>query len=184
MSRSSSSTRPTPTRSYRRMRAGAIRAGSRESGLRTRLERASYACSITIPTTTMRSWTRSRPRLRRRDRARSLRPRECSSIFDRPLSSTRAFRHALNLSQFRPVLGNGGVQTRDVLHQALGGQPQEVVAELRILEVELEQPVVCDGEHLAILEAFDGSGPAVFRIDEAKLAHDASGRKLDPNFFH
>ncbi len=69
----SSSTRPTPTRNCRRMSAGAIRAGSRASGWPTRPARAGYACSTTIPSTTTPSWTRSRPRPKRRGRARSWR---------------------------------------------------------------------------------------------------------------
>src|SRR5262245_8255896 len=55
----------------------------------------------------------------------------------------------------RLVLIDNSLQPRDVLEQTLGAQSQEVIAELRILEVDLEQPVVGDGQHLPVLGAFE-----------------------------
>src|SRR4051812_38874147 len=84
-----------------------------------------------------------------------------------------------------PVRGGGPLccqlllQALDVLQQPLAGQHQEVIAELRILEVDLEQPVVGDRQHLAVLDAFDRSGAPVVRREEAEFAHERSGQDLD-----
>src|SRR4029078_10618091 len=194
---SSSWIRLTPTRSCGRASAGAIRAGSRAAGWRPRPGQNNFAFFTTIPITTTRSWTRSEPQRKRRGRERSWRARECRSIsgivvqklppflprvrrrISEPTLPRRAFRRRLQFQEFRLVLRVGHFETRDVLHQALGGEAEEIIAELGILEVELEQPVVGDGQHLAVFEAFNRCGPLVVRIDEAKLAEDASRRQLD-----
>src|SRR6516165_9402470 len=76
-------------------------------------------------------------------------------------------------------LRDNSFQPRDVLKQALAGQNQEVIAELRILKVDFEQPVICDGQHLSILDTFDRSRSPVVGRKEAKLTHDTSRRKFD-----
>ena len=45
-------------------------------------------------------------------------------------------------------------QTGDVLHEPVAAQAQEVVSELRILEIDLEQLVVRDGQHVTAFNAF------------------------------
>ena len=50
------------------------------------------------------------------------------------------------------------LQAADVLEQPLAGEPQEKEAELRVLEIELLDHLVAGGEHLAVLDAFDGLG--------------------------
>src|SRR5262249_3015044 len=59
------------------------------------------------------------------------------------------------LGGLRLVLIDNSLQTPDVLQQTLRAQAQEVVAEFWILEVDFEQPIVGDGQHLPILGAFE-----------------------------
>lgn len=77
------------------------------------------------------------------------------------------------------ALREGRLQPRVVLQEALAGQDQKVIAELRILEIDLEQLFVGDGQGVAVLEAFDGRRPPVFGRQETELAHEAAGRKFD-----
>src|SRR5215472_14137541 len=84
----------------------------------------------------------------------------------------------------RLVLIDNSLQTRDVLEQTLGAQPQEVIAELRILEVDFEQPVVGDGQNLPILGAFERLRTPVVGCEKTKFAYEPSGRELDAQFGH
>src|SRR5262249_21264003 len=84
----------------------------------------------------------------------------------------------------RLVLIDNSLQTRDVLQQTLGAQPQEVIADLRILEVDFEQPVVGDGQHLPILGAFERLRTPVVGCEKTKFAYEPSGRELDTQFGH
>src|SRR5260370_14972930 len=89
------------------------------------------------------------------------------SVLLRVVSFVRIF-HAARL---RLVLIDNALQTRDVLQQALGAQPQEVVAELRILEVNFEQPVIGDSQHLPILAAFKRLRAPGVVSEKTKLAY-------------
>ena len=59
------------------------------------------------------------------------------------------------------VLRNDSVKPRDILQQALAGQDEKVIAELRVLKVDLEQLLISDGQDMAILGAFDRRRPPV-----------------------
>src|SRR6266404_1469121 len=59
------------------------------------------------------------------------------------------------------VLIDDAFQARDILQQSLRAQAQEVVAEFRILEVDFEQPVIGDGEHFPLFDAFERLRAAV-----------------------
>src|ERR1700757_4505426 len=53
------------------------------------------------------------------------------------------------------VLRDNSFEPRDVFQETLAGEDQEVIAELRILKVDLEQLFIGDRQNLSILEAFD-----------------------------
>ena len=59
------------------------------------------------------------------------------------------------------VLGDSPFESRDVFKQALAGQHEEVVTELRILKVDFEQLFISDGENVPGLRAFDRRRPPV-----------------------
>src|SRR6201996_2867728 len=80
------------------------------------------------------------------------------------------------------VLRDDGFGPREIFQQALAGQDKEVIAELRVLEVDLEQLFVADSQDAAVLDTFDRRGPAVVEREEAKLAHQTSRRKFDVDF--
>jgi hypothetical protein len=46
------------------------------------------------------------------------------------LATPPSFRRRLQFQELRPVLCVGRFETRDVLHQALGGQAKEIITEL------------------------------------------------------
>jgi hypothetical protein len=73
-------------------------------------------------------------------------------------------------------------QPRDVFLEALAGQDEEIIAELRILKVDFKQPFVSYGQDLSVFYALDRHGSSVVRRKEAKFAHDASWRMLDADF--
>jgi hypothetical protein len=78
----------------------------------------------------------------------------------------RAARGGSLLREF--VLGDNCFEPRDIFQQALAGQDQEVIAELRILEVDLQQLFVADGQDMAVLDAFDRRRAAVVRRQKAR----------------
>src|ERR1700756_1660373 len=69
-----------------------------------------------------------------------------------------------------------------VLQEAMAGQDEEIIAELRILKVDLKQPFISYGQDLSVVYALDRHGSSVVRRKEAKFAHDASWRMLDADF--
>ena len=79
----------------------------------------------------------------------------------------------------RALLRKRLFQPRDVLQETLAGQNEEVIAELRVLEVDLEQPVIGDRQHVAVFETFDGRGAPVVGRQESQFAHQVSGGQLD-----
>ncbi len=76
-------------------------------------------------------------------------------------------------SAARLFLCDKSFQSRDVFQQALAGQHQEVIAELRVLKVDLEQLFVGDGQHVTVLDAFDGRGSPVIGRQKTEFAHQA-----------
>ena len=58
------------------------------------------------------------------------------------------------------VLRDDSFGPREIFQQALAGQDKEVIAELRVLEVNLEQLFIADSQDAAILETFDRRRPA------------------------
>src|SRR6202008_3614527 len=80
------------------------------------------------------------------------------------------------------VLRDDGFGPREIFQQVLAGQDKEVIAELRVLEVDLEQLFIADSQDAAILDAFDRGGPAVVGREETKLAHQTPRRKFGVNF--
>src|SRR5438552_14502151 len=80
------------------------------------------------------------------------------------------------------VLRQRRLEPGDVLEQALGRQHQEVVAELRVLKVDLEQLFVGDGQDLAVLDAFDRRRSPVVGGEKAEFAHQAPRWNLDADF--
>ena len=81
-------------------------------------------------------------------------------------------------------LCDNSFQSRDVFQQALAGQDQKVIAELRVLKVDLEQLFVGDGQHVTVLDAFDGRGSPVIGRQKTEFAHQLSRRKFDADFLH
>src|SRR6266852_618152 len=75
-------------------------------------------------------------------------------------------------------------ESRDVLQQPLGGQPQEIKAEGRVLEIQLLHLVVGDGQYRAALDAFHARGAPVLRRQQAELAEHLAGRNRDPDLAH
>ena len=73
-------------------------------------------------------------------------------------------------------------QPRNVLQQALAGQDEKVIAELRILKVDLEELFIGYGHHLPVLDAFDGRGSPLIGSKETEFAHETSRRKLHADF--
>jgi hypothetical protein len=82
------------------------------------------------------------------------------------------------------VLRDDRVEPRNVLQQALTGEDEKIIAKLRILEVNLEQLLVGDGQNLAVFDTFDCRRSAVVGCQETKLAHQTSRRKFDAYFLH
>src|SRR6476620_3544324 len=80
------------------------------------------------------------------------------------------------------VLGDDRFQPRDVFQQALAGQDQEIIAELRVLKVDLEQLLIGDGQDVASLRALDGRRSPVVRRKEAEFAHQPPRRQRDADF--
>src|SRR5215470_3412924 len=80
------------------------------------------------------------------------------------------------------ILRDDGFGPREIFQQALAGQDKEVIAELRILEVDLEQLFIADSQDAAILDTFDRRGPAVVEREETKLAHQTPWWKFDVDF--
>src|SRR6266436_3066583 len=74
----------------------------------------------------------------------------------------RAARSRSLLREF--VLGDNCLEPRDIFQQPLAGQDQEVIAELRILEVDLQQLLIADGQHMPVLGAFDRRRTAVIGV--------------------
>ena len=74
--------------------------------------------------------------------------------------------------------------SRDVLQQAIAGEAKEEIAELRVIEVDFQQPVIGDGQHLAALYTFDRLRPSVIGCDKAKFAHQTTGRQFDADLTH
>src|SRR6476660_3604626 len=64
----------------------------------------------------------------------------------------------------------------------MAGQDEEIIAELRILKVDLKQPFISYGQDLSVFYALDRHGSSVVRRKEAKFAYDASWRNLDVDF--
>ena len=93
---------------------------------------------------------------------------------------TRRLRLGLQLDL---ILLDNSFKTRNVLNEAIAGETEKVIAELRILEVDFEQPILGDGQHLAVLDAFDRLRPSVVGREKAQFAHNAPGRKFDADFF-
>jgi hypothetical protein len=69
-----------------------------------------------------------------------------------------------------------------VVQEALAGQDEEIIAELRILKVDFKQPFVSYGQDLSVFYALDRHGSSVIRRKEAKFSDDASWRMDDANF--
>jgi hypothetical protein len=63
-------------------------------------------------------------------------------------------------------------QARDVFQEALAGQDEEIIAELRILKVDFK----------AVFYALDRRGSSLIGRKEAKFSHEAPWRKLDADF--
>src|SRR6202022_5110462 len=61
----------------------------------------------------------------------------------------RAARNSALLRDF--IFCDNSLEPRDILQKALAGQDQEVIAELRVLKVNLEQLFIGDGEDLGVL---------------------------------
>ena len=80
------------------------------------------------------------------------------------------------------VLCDDAFEPRDILQQALAGQDQKVIAEFRILKVDLEQLFVGYDQYLTVLCAFDRPGPPFIGRKEAKFAHEMSRRMFDADF--
>src|SRR5882757_2741517 len=80
------------------------------------------------------------------------------------------------------LLCDSSFQPRDVLQQALAGQDEEVIAELRILEVDFKQPFISYGQHLPVLYTFDRRGSPLIGRKEAKFTHKTSRRKFNADF--
>src|SRR4249919_1670097 len=73
-------------------------------------------------------------------------------------------------------------QPRYVLEQALAGQHEEVVAELRVLKINLEQLFIRDCHDLRVFNAFDSRSPPLIWRKEAKFAHETSRRNFHVDF--
>src|SRR5258708_35248754 len=80
------------------------------------------------------------------------------------------------------VLRDDGFGPREIFQQALAGQDKEVIAELRVLEVDLEQLFIADSQDAAILDTFDRRGPAVVERGETKLGQHTPRREFDDDF--
>jgi hypothetical protein len=89
----------------------------------------------------------------------------------------------------RSLLRESSFQPRDVFlealvvfQQALAGQDEKIITELRILKVDFKQPFITYGQDLSVFYALDRHGSLLIRRKEAKFAHDTSWRKLDADF--
>ena len=79
-------------------------------------------------------------------------------------------------------LCNDSFQPRNVLQQALAGQDEKVITELRILKVDFEELFIGYGQHYPVFYALDGRGSLFIGSKEAKFAHETSRRKFDADF--
>src|SRR5262245_15222741 len=86
--------------------------------------------------------------------------------------------------QIGPALLNNLFKTRNVLQKTFAGEAEEIIAELWILEVDLQQPVIGQRQDFALLNAFDCPRPSIVGRQEAELTHETSGRDLDAEFGH
>jgi len=82
------------------------------------------------------------------------------------------------------ALCDNSVEPRDIFQHALAGQDEKVIAELRVVKVDLEQLFVGDGQYMPFLGAFNRRCPPVIGRKETKFAHQTSRRKFDTDFFH
>src|SRR6266567_3538162 len=73
-------------------------------------------------------------------------------------------------------------EPRNVFQQALAGQDQEVIAELRVLKVDFQKLFVSDGQHVPVFDAFDRRGSSVIGRQKTKFAHQPPRWELDVNF--
>ena len=80
------------------------------------------------------------------------------------------------------LLCDDSFQPRDVFQEALTGQDEEVITELRILKVKFKQPFISYGQDLSVFYALDRPGSLVIGRKEAKFSHKTSWRKLDADF--
>src|SRR5262249_32976994 len=80
------------------------------------------------------------------------------------------------------LLCESSFQPRDVLQQTLAGQNEKVVTELRILEVDFEQPLIGYRQHLSVFDTLDCPRTSVVWREEAEFSHKTPGWKLDVDF--
>ncbi len=78
-------------------------------------------------------------------------------------------RTPLPLIQSLLIFLHDALEPRNVLQQALAGETEQVVAEFRILEVQLEQRFIGDGQDVAVLDALDRLRTPVFRRNEIRV---------------
>ena len=80
------------------------------------------------------------------------------------------------------LLHYSAFEPREVFKQALAGQDEKVIAELRILKVEFKQPIIAYGEDLSVFYAFDRPGSSVIGRKETNFSHKTPWRNLDVDF--
>src|ERR1700738_3975031 len=71
-----------------------------------------------------------------------------------------------------------------ITDQPSADKPEEIKAELRVLEIELPHLIVGDHQHLSRFGALDGRVPVRARRQEAHLAEDLAGPELDSELRH
>src|SRR6476660_9709368 len=71
------------------------------------------------------------------------------------------------------------LELADVLKQPRTGQPQEVEAEFRILDVKLLHLAITDAEYRAAFDAFQRVGALISRRQHAEFADDGADRKFN-----
>src|SRR5436309_11316527 len=101
-----------------------------------------------------------------------------------PLGRLALLRRRRGFARRQFPLRQHGFQSRYVLQQPLGGQPQEIKAERRVLEIQPLHLVIGDGEHYAGLDAFHARRAAVLRRQQSELAEHLAGRNRDPDLAH
>src|ERR1700747_260040 len=80
------------------------------------------------------------------------------------------------------LLCDDSLQPRDVFQEALTGQDEEVITELRILKVDFKQPFISYGQDLSVFYALDRPSSPIIGRKEAKFSHETPRRKLDADF--